>query len=209
MIFFSFSLDAQNAPPVITSILVQFESSTNELVVYYNLQDTENDNIDITFLLSDDGGATYLTEPANATGHVGFPIAPGTGKQIRWNIGSINDIFNYSVRLVANDRQTPGIETLVAQVDSNRLLTDLQMIEGTRHYQANPTHLEEIKDTIEDRFERAGLQTRRQEFQAKMLAQRRCPNRTLEEQRSLQTDTDIPRQIPVWANATVHGSART
>ncbi len=166
MIFFSFSLDAQNAPPVITSILVQFESSTNELVVYYNLQDTENDNIDITFLLSDDGGATYLTEPANATGHVGFPIAPGTGKQIRWNIGSINDIFNYSVRLVANDRQTPGIETLVAQVDSNRLLTDLQMIEGTRHYQANPTHLEEIKDTIEDRFERAGLQTRRQDVVA-------------------------------------------
>ena len=160
---FSLTISAQNLAPFFSNVSAGFETATNEVIVSFHLHDNEGDNVDVKLLVSDDGGENFLVNAASAQGDVGFPITPGNNKEIRWNIGSVSNILNYTIRLVADDRQTPGIADLVAQVDSNRLRSDLELIAGIRHYQANPTHLEAVKDTIESRFVNVGLQTRRQE----------------------------------------------
>jgi hypothetical protein len=153
---------AQNQPPVISNLFTTVSGGV--VTVHYDLSDAENNPADISFLVSANGGQTYLVNTASATGDVGLAVAPGTGKQIVWNYDTISDIFSHTLRLVADDRQLPDIQTIVDQVDSNRLLSNLQFIQGIRHFQANPTHLEEVKDTIEGRFNAAGLQTSLQDF---------------------------------------------
>src|ERR1043165_1134275 len=153
---------AQNAAPVLSNVTVSV--SGGQVQVSYDITDAESNNSEVKLLVSADGGQTYLNHSGSMTGDIGYPVAVGTGKHITWDYDTISDIYSYSLRLVADDRQVPSIQTIVDQVDSVRLRNLLLSIQGIRHYQANPTHLEEIKDTIEARFTSANLQVSTQDF---------------------------------------------
>lgn len=153
---------AQNAVPVISNVSTAISGGT--VTITYDLNDAESNTCDVQLLLSGNSGNTYLVKTGTITGDVGAGITPGTGKQIVWNYDTISNVFAYSIRLVADDRQLPDIQTIVDQVDSNRLLSTLQFVQGTRHYQSAPSHLEEVKDTIQAHFGQAGLQTYTQDF---------------------------------------------
>jgi len=157
---------AINQPPQISNLSVVSDTVNKKIYITFDLSDTENDNVEISVGLSDDGGETFLAAYTNPTGDIGFPLTPGIGKQIEFSYDSeITFIGNYHVRLVADDRIVPDIANIVSQVDSVRLFNDLSFIASDiRHYQTNPTHLEAVKDFIENRFVTNGLQTYRQPF---------------------------------------------
>lgn len=160
------SVFAQNQPPHITNLTVVSDTVNKKIQITFDLSDAENDTVEITVGLSDDGGETYLATFTNPTGDIGFPVTPGTGKQIEISYDpGIVFIGNYHVRVVADDHNVPDIADIVAQVDSMRMFNDLSFIASDiRHYQTNPTHLEAVKNFIEARFNSSGLQTYRQPF---------------------------------------------
>jgi hypothetical protein len=160
----AFSAIAQNQVPVISNLSLQVQQANSKVVITYNLADAENNNSEVTLLLSNDGGQNYTASAGTITGDVGANIQPGNNKQIKWNYDTVSNVYAYSIRLVADDKQLPDIQDIVDAVDSVRLRNDLLNIQGVRHYSANPTHLEEVKDTIESRFTNAGLQTSRHQF---------------------------------------------
>ncbi|MES2621787.1 MAG: M28 family peptidase [Bacteroidota bacterium] len=153
---------AQNQVPVISNFSASV--SGGHVNISYDLSDAESNSCDVKLLISNNGGQTYLSKAGAITGDVGFSITPGTGKQITWNFDTVSNAYAYSLRLVADDRQLPDIQDIVDDVDSNRLRSDLEFVQGVRHYTANPVHLEEVKDTIEYRFNEVGLNTRRHDF---------------------------------------------
>ena len=159
----SLSLIAQNGVPVISNIQLTFNGSI--LTVHYDLEDPENDVVGISFRVSVDNGETFSINTRNATGDIGFPISPGVGKQIDWDYSLvINSSGNYQVMIVADDRQAIDIQAIVDQVDSNRIRSDLEFIEGIRHRTAGPDHLAAVQNLIKDRFNDNGLRTEIQSF---------------------------------------------
>lgn len=150
---------AQSTPPQLENVAV-VDNGGNQISISYDLSDVENDDVEISLRISADGGQTFLLAPASATGDIGFPVSPGTGKSISWNYsGQINSSDSYVFRLIANDRQTIAIDALVSQVDSNRLRADLEFVAQIRHRNTGAAHLEAVIDTIYQRFSEAGLQT--------------------------------------------------
>ncbi len=155
---FSTLISAQNQVPEISNLEVDING--NIMTVNYDLSDLENDDLEITFQVSDDEGLTFNLDTQNATGDVGFPINTGTGKSIVWNFTGVIDLNGaYKVKLIADDKQVIDIQEIVNQVDSNRLRTDLEMIEGIRHRIADPTHLQAVKDMLSNHFTDEGLET--------------------------------------------------
>ena len=152
----------QNLAPVITNLTATVGGG--QVSIHYDLSDTESNSCEVKLLLSSNGGQTYIARTGTITGDVGFPVTPGTGKQITWNYDTVSNVYAYSIRLVADDRQLPSIQDIVDGVDSTRLRNDLQFVQGIRHYSANPVHLEAVKDTIESRFIASGINTRKQDF---------------------------------------------
>ncbi|MFT5384263.1 MAG: hypothetical protein ACI81W_001663, partial [Saprospiraceae bacterium] len=157
--FLSILVFSQNQTPEISNLQVLVDSP-NQMTVSYDLADTENDDLEITFRVSSDGGETFTVNTSAATGDLGFPLSPGVGKTITWDFSTEIQIGgNYKVMLVADDLQAVDIQSIVDQVDSNRLLTDLQFIEGIRHRNVGATHLQEVKDLINDHFISHDLET--------------------------------------------------
>jgi Zn-dependent M28 family amino/carboxypeptidase len=149
---------AQNLPPVIQSLQAA-TSNLDVLTITYQLTDNENDDVEITFRLSDDNGKTYSVNTSNATGDVGFPVSPGISKEIIWNYSDLDLAGgDYLVMLVADDQFEIDIQEIVDQVDSNRLRSDLEFIEGIRHRTAGSIHLQEVKDSIESHFSAYNLE---------------------------------------------------
>ncbi len=153
---------AQNQAPVISNLYTTVSGGI--VTVHYDLSDNENNTSEVKLLVSADGGQTYLVNTLTATGDVGSGISTGTGKQITWNYDTISNIFDYTLRLIADDHQLPDIQAIVDQVDSVRLRHSLELVQGIRQYQANPTHLQEVRDSITARFNTYGLQVTTQDF---------------------------------------------
>lgn len=156
---------AQNEYPEITNLSVVFEENTQTLIVNYDLFDTEDDLMQVDFLVSNDEGQSYTIETGNATGDLGASIQSGNGKSITWEAdGLLTGGGNYLIKLVADDLVAIDIQSIVDQVDSNKILKNVEFIEGVRHRNSNPNHLNVIKDSIEQRFVAAGLDSYREDF---------------------------------------------
>ncbi len=156
---------AQNQVPVISNVSVVAPWNTGQAIITYDLADNENDPVDLKAVFSNDGGESFIISTGTTSGDVGFPITPGTGKQLIWNYDTISNVTNYSIRLIADDRQVASIQDIVDDVDSVLIRNDLEYVSsGIRHYSANPTHLEDVKDSIESRFVNAGLAVHRLDF---------------------------------------------
>jgi len=156
---------SQNSPPVISSISVSFDDVNKQITVNFDVSDNESDNIEINVFLSDNYGETFLAEMTNVQGDAGYPIAPGSNKQVTFNYNnSQHPVPGWMVKVVADDRQPVDIQQMVNRIDSVQLRNTLSFMEGIRHYQTGTMHLEEVKDFIEAGFRQRGLLTYRQNF---------------------------------------------
>ncbi len=157
--FASFTAKAQNQAPVISNLTPTPNWINLTLDISYEVADNENDPLEITLQFSDNGGKTYaLTSSIPITGDIGFPIQPGL-RNIQCDLSAISNIAApFSIRLVADDKQSFDIQALVNEVDSNRLRSNLEFVEGIRHRTAGAAHLEATRDSIKNLFLSAGLQ---------------------------------------------------
>ena len=162
LFFFGKNLTAQNAAPTISNLIANTNTSNNTITLTYDLDDLENDDVEITMLVSIDDGVTFADPIMNVSGDVGFPITPGVGKLITWN--SMNLSLEYKIKLVADDLQVIDIQTIVDQVDSNRIWDDLTALEGVRHRIAGLAHLENTQMMIEQNFIDHNLEVEIQEL---------------------------------------------
>ncbi|MGD1846292.1 MAG: M28 family peptidase [Salibacteraceae bacterium] len=156
---------AQNQAPVISNLAVVNNATQNQLVVTFDVSDAENDLLELQLSISDDFGQTYLVTSGTISGDQGFPMFQGNGKSIVWNYpSSVTSLQGYKVRIVADDRQPVDLAALLQQVDSNRMRQNLTFVQGIRHYSANPSQLEAVKDSLERLFLVNDWQADRQAF---------------------------------------------
>lgn len=164
--FFVSNLYAQNQPPVIQNLTTTVNWTANTLTIQYDATDAEGDALDISLGISSDNGKTFY--PVNfipATGDLGFPVAPGTGRTITCDVSQLAATpGTFTVRLVADDKQSFDLQKLVNEVDSNRLREDLRFVEGIRHRTGGLAHLNAVRDSIKSLFDAAGLTTQEQTF---------------------------------------------
>ncbi|MCB0595016.1 MAG: M28 family peptidase [Lewinellaceae bacterium] len=159
------SLSAQNQLPTVTIQDISLDETAQSLLLTFDVEDAESDEVELFFLASDDSGQTFRLNTESASGDIGYPIAPGAGKQISWNYaGSIPQAGEYVLKVVADDRFPLDVQEMADQVDSNLLRERLSHIVGRRHYTVAPEKLDETRDTIEQAFLQYGLQTYRQNF---------------------------------------------
>jgi formylglycine-generating enzyme len=75
--------------PVVSNVIASQRPSTKLVDITYDLAYTGDQNIEITVLISDDGGQTFEVPAQTLSGAVGrdAAIQPGSGLQITWNAG--------------------------------------------------------------------------------------------------------------------------
>lgn len=165
LLFFN-SLPAQNQPPVLSNLTATVDWNFNSLTLQYDVSDPENDPLEISVFLSDNGGKSYnISNLITPSGDIGYPVTPGTGRTITCDVSLLATLMNtYMVRVVADDQQVFDIQSLVNEVDSNRLRADLDFVEGVRHRSTGPVHLQAMRDSLHHLFEHSGLYTGEQTF---------------------------------------------
>lgn len=155
------ALHAQNAYPVISNLTAQYDETTEILSITYDLEDDDND-LEVIFQVSDNNGQSFVIPTENASGDVGFPVQPGLSKSISWDAsGRLSGAMDYQIKLVADDLFEIDIQEIVDQVDSNRMKSNLEFIGAPRNRFTSADHLAAVKDSIENAFWAANLNTYR------------------------------------------------
>ena len=113
-------ISAQNERPAINNLNISIIGP--EIEIGYDLSDPEGESIKMSLLVSMDE-LPFAVIGSEATGDIGFPIAPGTAKTITW---TPPEEGNYRIKLIADDLYEIDIQSIVDQVDSNRLRSDLE-----------------------------------------------------------------------------------
>jgi len=160
-------LRAQNAMPVVSNVQTQADTLNNTVTITYDVADADGDPLEVLVRVSNDSGKVFLYSPANLTGDVGFPVQPGTGKQVVWTYQPGDFAWyqgGFMVRVVAKDRKPIDIQAIVDQVDSMRLRTDVYALEGVRHRTDGPFHLAITRDLIQNRLSAYGYPSWRDTF---------------------------------------------
>ncbi|MCC7244904.1 MAG: M28 family peptidase [Saprospiraceae bacterium] len=151
LLLFSVALNAQNQAPVITYMSVNADWNTGFLSVLYDVSDAENDPLQVSVFVSNNGGVTYDIPLPSATGHVGFPVTPGNLKSIQASTADLANMGSqFRFKLVVDDLAPFDYSTLVNEVDSTRLRADLEFVEGIRHRTTGLPHLLEVRDSMEN-----------------------------------------------------------
>ncbi|PCH95264.1 MAG: hypothetical protein COB85_04720 [Bacteroidetes bacterium] len=155
---------SQNQAPVILNLYVWADVANTELHVYFNVTDTEFDDLEI-FLGVSANDTVYNINTSNATGDLGYPIQQGGNKEIVWNYGAGHpNILDYKVRVTADDRYQIDIQAIVDQVDTMNLYQDLQWIGTQRDHGINEQHLVDVRDSISSRFDSYGFEISTQSY---------------------------------------------
>ena len=103
-----------SSAPEVSNVTVSQRTDGSKIVdIYYDLYDAEGDLCDITFKLSDNGGASFdiIPDPANLSGDFGDDLPGGSGKHIIWEAGAEGYDLDGSFlcRVYADDGSTPPI----------------------------------------------------------------------------------------------------
>lgn len=157
---------SQNSPPQIEITDIAADETAKTLTVNYSLSDAESNTCEVWLKMSLDEGIYYETVPiANITGDIGTGINPNPTLSLTWDYSDLTvEIRSVDIKLFASDNQAVDIAEMVSQVDEANLLSNLQFIEGERHYLTAPVHLEEVRTFIENAFMEENLQTERHFF---------------------------------------------
>ena len=165
-VFFLLSGSAfgQNAIPQISNLTYVADTANHRVDLSFDLADNEGDPLEVWVQVSADSGRTWRVSIDSLSGDFGFPITPGTGKQLSWHYKpatlanfSPSGITGYSLRLVADDRQPIDILEVTNLVDSARVHQNLLAIEGVKNRATALPYLEETKDSLEAMMDRYDL----------------------------------------------------
>ena len=94
---------AQNQPPVLEQLLTTVDPNAGILHITYSVSDPENDPLEVQIQFSSDGGRTFA-DGLPAAGDLGFPVTPGTNKNIEVDINALTGISALMITDGANFR---------------------------------------------------------------------------------------------------------
>ncbi len=163
-------ISAQNQSPQVRNVLAVADTVNGIVTISYDLNDSEQDSMEVSLRVSDNSGITYLFPADSVAGDIGYPVLPGTGKQIIWRYDpsltklTEKSLASFQAKVIADDLYEIDIQTIVDQVDSNNMLNNLQAIEGVRHFSSGAALWETTNTFIENKFLDKSLQTYRHEF---------------------------------------------
>jgi hypothetical protein len=155
---------AQNSTPVIRNLRASIEPGNTEIVIRYDVEDADNNEVKVSFqLISEDGKCN----PADNLmyGDVGYPVRTGKDKLIVFSCDHItSDITRYRIKLVADDLQKPDISQIVSQINMDNIKKDISFLSKKRFYAEDSAQLCLVRQKIEDDFRNNDLFVDKQEF---------------------------------------------
>ncbi len=157
---------AQSRSLAITRLDAVVDTVAHRLIIHYDLPGQATDSVQVTLSVSLPADTASVIAGERLNGDVGYPIKPGKNKIIYWYYRlPLLSLPDYLLRLTVRYNTTSMIRSLVGQVDSDRLRATLNLVSGNRYFgnEQGLQHLSAIKDTLQNRFNQYGLQTRRQE----------------------------------------------
>ncbi len=156
---------AQNNLPVFSNVTALADTVGHVMRIWYDLSDAENEDCEVWIRVRSND-TSYTADVSTAMGDMGFPVSPGTEKQVIWPYGPGHpDVLNYDVQLVADDRYAIDIQQIVDQVDTMNLRNDLSWVQGIRDPAVDPAHWLAVRDSMKTIFDSLGLETELQAFQ--------------------------------------------
>jgi hypothetical protein len=157
----SWLIAQHTSPAVVVTGLNTAHANPAFYALDYTLTDAENDNCEVWFRYSLNGGRSF--QSLTATGDVGFPVMPGS-RTLYFEDSLFAGADSIVFRVVASDRKQVDIQALVDRVDSNLLRAYIQEIAYPRHYLSQPARLDTTKVLLERFMQAEGLQAYRQAF---------------------------------------------
>lgn len=91
------------AAPTVTNVVAT--PGTGHVKITYDLTVSANTACVVKLMISDDGGANYITTPTAVSGDIGNAVSPGTGKEIIWRpaVDGMQAGINYKAKVIADD----------------------------------------------------------------------------------------------------------
>lgn len=165
LLFFSAPLFSQGYAPEIRNLKAAADTAAGEVHITYDLIDPDSREVQVHLRASNDHGQSWLLYTKEAKGDLGLLVLPGSNKRITWRYNKkIGNVFDFKIKLIADDGDGLDYRQLISQTDSTRLQSDVKAIEGIRHYLKGAPGLEIAKATLYERFFDYGLEAYRQEF---------------------------------------------
>ncbi|WP_268847116.1 M28 family peptidase [Flavobacterium aestivum] len=160
IILFSIILCKANNPAILSNLKGTIDQRNSKLIIVYDLLDKENDQLEVRLRITDENGLTYIIDKSNAEGDIGFPVSAGKNRRIVWTYDK--KTFNPKksiIKLVADDRYKIDISQLIKEVDTVRMIKDLNYILGERNSSNSTTqmHLERVGEYIKNSFKDNGV----------------------------------------------------
>lgn len=158
-------INAQNNAPIIEEFNAYYSEESKDLTIEFIPSDIEKDAMTATLQYTDaDGNFQYLDLTASEVDY--SPSAEiVSDEKNTWTISNLENAANIkSLRLIVEDDQAFDIQSLVNQVDSNILRTNLELLEGPRSRNADIAHFGFCKDLIFTSFLEGDLNARIQEY---------------------------------------------
>jgi formylglycine-generating enzyme required for sulfatase activity len=98
-----------SAQPVVSNVRAAQRAGTQLVDIYYDLASASN-ALNVSIMVSTNGGTDYTLPATSFTGAVGAGVAPGTNQKITWNAGvdwPTNFSANVRFRVTADDQVAP------------------------------------------------------------------------------------------------------
>ncbi|MRX41956.1 M28 family peptidase [Flavobacterium sp. LC2016-23] len=159
LFFFSILWCQANNPAIVTNVKGIIDKKNHKVSIVYDLSDKEENQIEVWLKITDENGRTYTINKDNAQGDIGFPVATGKNRRIVWTYDNTFDPAKSTIKLVADDRYKIEIEQLLKEVDTVRMIKDLQFINGERNSSTDiaEKHLRSVGEYLKKSFKDNGL----------------------------------------------------
>ncbi len=143
-----------NKVPEISGFNVALDLKKNQLIVNYNLHDSEDSHIKVSLKISDANGI-MLIPATDLVGDIGSQVTRGDRKKIVWSFkGKPQWTEPLQVTLIADDLMKPDLAAIINQVDTTRMKADLKWIYGERNTKSGGAirHMGEVRANITASF---------------------------------------------------------
>jgi len=145
-----------NQPPQVSAIEVSDDGQRLELS--FAVADAESDIVEVRLEVLYGDELVYRIPPPALSGNVGYPVIPGANKRLSWNY--VNDpgftqlgVGQFRLRVSADDRFAPTLQEIVDLVSEDRLIADVQRMQGVRHHSGGPGgRLDQTRDYIREQM---------------------------------------------------------
>lgn len=156
-----------NLPPVVSS--VRLADSGSALNISFFLADPEGDPMDIQVNIIGPGGERYRVPEAFLDGSAGYPVSQSGEKSVVWRYAEDSGFSALSwsmveVEVIADDRFVANVQEIIDLVRTDRMVADVEFMQGERHHAIAPAHLEATREYLLAQITARGLPVERQDF---------------------------------------------